>query len=180
MSRNEWQFQRLDFGLFGFDVDLRPASAISRFVFPRHRILACRRHGYLQCCRFRRLSERLARTVDPLRHLFITRCPHRTRCERVRPYSQTAKFFLEDQKFLYRLTDEKQLFVSLNVDDSVLSNLITHGTGLTILSLCYCAHSIASGGVYLDAEEPGAKAAALPHYYVRYFLLVIYLYHFIV
>ncbi|XP_057377434.1 uncharacterized protein LOC130698863 [Daphnia carinata] len=56
-------------------------------------------------------------------------------------------------------------------EHKVWSNLLTHVAGLAVLSICYCAHSILVRGVYLDAEEPGADAAALPYYYVRYFIL---------
>ena len=78
---NEWRKFLLDFGLFDFDVELRTAGAAGRFLFPRHRILARRRHGYVHRLRLRRLGQRLARIVEPLRHLFIPRCPHRTGCE---------------------------------------------------------------------------------------------------
>ena len=58
-------------------------------------------------------------------------------------------------------------------DQKVLSCLLTHGAGLVILTICYCAHSILVRGVYLDAEEPGAAAACLPYRYVRHFISVV-------
>lgn len=53
-----------------------------------------------------------------------------------------------------------------------MSCFLTHAAGLIILSICYCAHSILVRGVYLDAEEPGAKAGVLSYSYIRYFLRV--------
>lgn len=53
-----------------------------------------------------------------------------------------------------------------------MSCFLTHGAGLSLLSLLYCAHSILVRGVYLDAEEPGLEAAVLSFAYIRYFLQV--------
>lgn len=66
----------------------------------------------------------------------------------------------------------KIAYFKSHVEHKVWSNLLTHVAGLAILIICYCAHSILVRGVYLDGEEPGADAAALPYYYVRYFILV--------
>ncbi len=69
----------LGFGLFNVVAGLCSASPAGRRLFPRHRFLAHCRHGRFHGHRLRRVRQRLARIVEPLRHLLIPRCsPQRT------------------------------------------------------------------------------------------------------
>ena len=142
-------------GIFDDGAQFRSSSATSIVLFPRDQsILAYRRHGHFHGHFVHRVGQRLARIVESLWSLFISR----------------LTFPIPISK--YKTIEILSFTFGFRIDHKVWSCLLTHGAGLIILSLCYCAHSILVRGVYLDAEEPGAAAAALPYYYTRYFVLV--------
>lgn len=56
-----------------------------------------------------------------------------------------------------------------NIENRLLSDLITHGVSLILLALLNCSNSVLVRGVYIDAEEPAGKCVIFPIYYVRLF-----------
>lgn len=61
------------------------------------------------------------------------------------------------------------IFFLIFPDEPLLSNLITHGVSITILTMLNCSNSVLVRGVYIDAEEPAGQCVIFPVYYIRLF-----------
>lgn len=55
-------------------------------------------------------------------------------------------------------------------ENTLVSNLITHGVSITFLAMLNCSNSVLVRGVYVDAEEPGGQCVVFPIYYIRLFV----------
>lgn len=50
-----------------------------------------------------------------------------------------------------------------------MSDLLTHGVSILLLSLLNCSNTVLVRGVYIDAEEPDGQCVVFPVYYIRLF-----------